>query len=87
MLWFDSYLVLCVSSFFKATLSAAEEKLTQSQSDAKQLKITVKQHESQMDKYKSKVKSTYQNVGCIFIMMSQVYYVLFSIKSRFRNGK
>ena len=51
-------LILNISVFsFQASLSAAEEKLARSQSEAHQLKTSIKKHESLMDKYKSKVQT------------------------------
>nr|XP_023834245.1 outer dense fiber protein 2-like [Salvelinus alpinus] len=47
---------LFVDLLFETTLSAAEENLTQSQSDAQQLKSSVKKLESQVENYKSKVQ-------------------------------
>lgn len=42
-------------NYVQATLSALEEKLTLSQSEVQQIKISVKQYESLVDSYKIQV--------------------------------
>lgn len=54
----ESWIVVLV----QATLSALEEKLTLSQSEVQQVKVSVKQYESLVDSYKAQVWSSFHNL-------------------------